>query len=164
MHILIFYDYRDITSFATKEIPQGYCVPRPDCIIISYDGVEIGTIEIKPINASNGLVNIDFCRIGELCKWQWHLRMKAAKSTKEFKTFGILVNGKRNEFLLITGNWLVMSYLLGYTMSFITLELNLSGEYTLIQHESVTIPTFATKAQHMEVYLETIISFKVIFI
>ncbi|EIE87315.1 hypothetical protein RO3G_12026 [Rhizopus delemar RA 99-880] len=72
------------------------------------------------------LVNIDFCRIGELCKRQLHLRMKAAKSTKEFKTFGILVNG--------------------YTMSFITLELNLSGEYTLIQHESVTTPTFATKA------------------
>lgn len=90
--------------------------------------------------------------------------MKAAKSTKEFKTFGILVSGKQNEFLLITGIWSVMSYLLGYTMSFITLELNLSGEYTLIQHESVTTPTFATKAQHMEVYLETIISFKVIFI
>ncbi|KAG1044536.1 hypothetical protein G6F43_011441 [Rhizopus delemar] len=64
------YFIKDITSFATKEIPQGYYVPRPDCIIISYDGVEIGTIEIKPINASNGLVNIDFCRIGELCKRQ----------------------------------------------------------------------------------------------
>lgn len=56
-------------------------------------------------------MNIDFCRIGELCKRQLHLRMKAAKSTKEFKTFGILVNGKQNEFLLITGNWSVMSYL-----------------------------------------------------
>ncbi|KAI7861235.1 hypothetical protein BDF14DRAFT_1962487 [Spinellus fusiger] len=130
----------DITSFATKEIPQGYCAPRPDCIIISYDGVEVGNIEIKPVNAYKSLVDIDFCRIGELCKRQLHLRMKVAKTTKEFKTFGILING--------------------YTMSFITLELNLSGEYRLIQHESVTIPDFAITSQHMQVYLETIISFK----
>jgi hypothetical protein len=55
-------------------------------------------------------------------------------------------------------------YLLDYTMSFITLELNLNGEYKLIQHESVTIPTFESKQQHMQTYLETTISFKVIFI
>lgn len=95
--LIFIYGNRDITSFATREIPEGYCAPRPDCIIISHNGIEVGTIEIKPLNACKGLVEVDFCRIGELCKRQLHLRMKVAKSTKEFRTFGLLVDGKQDE-------------------------------------------------------------------
>ncbi|KAL0080251.1 hypothetical protein J3Q64DRAFT_1644259, partial [Phycomyces blakesleeanus] len=49
------------------------------------------------------------CRFWELCKRQFHLRIKVSETTKECKTFGILVNN--------------------YNISFVTLELNLSSEY-----------------------------------
>ncbi|CEP19935.1 hypothetical protein [Parasitella parasitica] len=78
----------DITSFATKEIPQGYCAPHPDCIVISHSGIEVGTIEIKPLYTCKELVEVDLCRIGELCKRQLHLRMKVAKTTKELDNNG----------------------------------------------------------------------------
>ncbi|KAG1039035.1 hypothetical protein G6F43_012592 [Rhizopus delemar] len=130
----------DITSFATRKIPEGYCAPRPDCIIISHNGIEVGTIEIKPLSTCKRLVKVDFCRIGELCKRQLHIQMKVAKSTKEFRTFGLLVDG--------------------YKMSFATEELDENGEYKLIQHDTVMIPSFTCNAQQMETFLETIFSFK----
>ncbi|EIE75915.1 hypothetical protein RO3G_00619 [Rhizopus delemar RA 99-880] len=93
------YIVKDITSFATREIPEGYCAPRPDCIIISHNGIEVGTIEIKPLST-----------------------------------------------------W--------YKMSFATEELDENGEYKLIQHDTVMIPSFTCNAQQMETFLETIFSFK----
>ncbi|ORE05618.1 hypothetical protein BCV72DRAFT_208962 [Rhizopus microsporus var. microsporus] len=35
------------------------------------------------------------CSIAEICKRQLHLRMKVARSIKEFATFGIIVAGRR---------------------------------------------------------------------
>lgn len=61
---------------------------------MSNKGVELGSVEVKPIKTSKALIQNDFCRIGEMYKRQIYLRMKAAKSVKEFKTFGILVAGK----------------------------------------------------------------------
>lgn len=48
-------------------------------------------------------------------------------------------------------------------MSFATEELDENGEYKLIQHDTVMIPSFTCNAQQMETFLETIFSFKVIY-
>ncbi|CAO3611251.1 unnamed protein product [Mucor hiemalis] len=88
----------DTTSFAVKEIPRGYSSFRPDCIIITYKGEEVGTAEIKPLGTSKNLVDTDVCKIAEICKRKLHLRMEAAKSAKEFKTFGIMISGRQVNF------------------------------------------------------------------
>ncbi|CAO3677137.1 unnamed protein product [Rhizopus stolonifer] len=152
----------DITSFATREIPEGYCAPRPDCIIISHNGIEVGTIEIKPLYTCKGLVEVDFCRIGELCKRQLHLPMKVAKTTKEFKTFGILVNGKQDNICKLQET---DPHYLSYVLIRVQNELcnraiNEGGEYKLIQHDTLMIPNFTCNAQQMEMFLETMFSFK----
>ncbi|KAI8356767.1 hypothetical protein EDC96DRAFT_483976 [Choanephora cucurbitarum] len=77
----------DTTSLAVKEIQQGYTAFRPDCLIITHNGVEVGAIEIKPITTCKELVDVDTCKVAEICKCQLHLRMKVAKSTREFDTF-----------------------------------------------------------------------------
>ncbi|CEP16579.1 hypothetical protein [Parasitella parasitica] len=94
MDHILFTDW-DTTSLAVKEIRQGYTAFRPDCLIITHNGVEVGTIEIKPLDTCKELVDVDVCRVAEICKRQLHMRMKVAKSTKEFATFGIIVAGKR---------------------------------------------------------------------
>ncbi|CAO3702346.1 unnamed protein product [Rhizopus stolonifer] len=58
----------DTTSLAVKEIHQGYAAFRLDCIIITCNGIEVGTIEIKPLNTCKELVDIDVCKIAEICK------------------------------------------------------------------------------------------------
>ncbi|CAO3656087.1 unnamed protein product [Mucor hiemalis] len=84
----------DTTSLAVKEICQGYTAFRPGCLIITHNGVEVGTIEIKPLHSCKELVDVDVCRVAEICKRQLHLRMRVARSTKEFATFGIIVAGE----------------------------------------------------------------------
>ncbi|EPB92768.1 hypothetical protein HMPREF1544_00497, partial [Mucor circinelloides 1006PhL] len=64
----------DTTSLTVKEIRQGYTTFRPDCLIITHNGIEVGTIEIKPLDTRKELVDADKCSVAEICKRQLHLR------------------------------------------------------------------------------------------
>lgn len=57
------------------------------------DGMEVGTGEIKPYQATDALVEEDRCRIAESCKKQLHQRLSVARSKKELQTYGIMING-----------------------------------------------------------------------
>ncbi|KAF1802056.1 hypothetical protein FB192DRAFT_1446851 [Mucor lusitanicus] len=73
MDHVLFTDW-DTTSLAVKEIRKGYTAFRPDCLVITHKGVEVGTIEIKPLsNTCKELVDIDVCKVAEICKRQLHL-------------------------------------------------------------------------------------------
>ncbi|KAG1057085.1 hypothetical protein G6F43_001058 [Rhizopus delemar] len=52
----------DTTSLVVKESRQGYAAFRPDCIIITHKGVEVGTVEVKSLNACKTLINVDAFR------------------------------------------------------------------------------------------------------
>ncbi|CEJ00001.1 hypothetical protein RMCBS344292_14071 [Rhizopus microsporus] len=131
----------DTTSLAVKEVCQRYTAFRPDCLIITYNGVEVGTIEIKPLDTCKELVDIDACRVAEICKRQLHLRMKVAKTTKEFATFGIIIAGKR--------------------IFFNSLRLDtVDGTYKYFQHGEVSLPSFESTTTDMKVFLESMLSFK----
>lgn len=90
---------RDTTSLAAKEIRPRYTAFRPDCIILAYSGIEVATIEVKPLNTNKKLVETDLCKVAEVCKRQLHLRMKVARKSKEFKTFGVVVAGRNIVYL-----------------------------------------------------------------
>ncbi|KAI9361478.1 hypothetical protein BD770DRAFT_383487 [Pilaira anomala] len=64
-------------------------------IIITEDGTEIGTGEIKPFKTCEQLIEIDRSRIVESCKRQLHQRLINARSTKELSTYGIFINGEQ---------------------------------------------------------------------
>ncbi|RCH99572.1 hypothetical protein CU097_015242 [Rhizopus azygosporus] len=120
---------------------QRYTAFRPDRLIITYNGIEVGTIEIKPLDTCKELVDIDVCRVAEICKRMLHLRMKVAKTTKEFATFGIIIAGKR--------------------IFFNSLRLDtVDGTYKYFQHGEVSLPSFESTTTDMEVFLESMLSFK----
>ena len=76
-----------------KEIRRGFTAFRPDTLITTNKGVEVGTVEIKPLNTSKELIEIDTCKIAEICKRQIHIRMKEATTEKELASFGVIVSG-----------------------------------------------------------------------
>ncbi|CAO3611263.1 unnamed protein product [Mucor hiemalis] len=130
----------DTTSFAVKEIPLGYSSFRPDCIIITHNGEEVGTVEINPLDTSKNLVDTDVCKIAEICKHQLHLRMKVAKSTKEFKTFGLLISGRQ--------------------VNFSSLKFDVAtNEYVFVQHGEVSLPSFESTTNTMDKFLEATYAF-----
>ncbi|GAA5813562.1 hypothetical protein MFLAVUS_007044 [Mucor flavus] len=140
-HIMMKNGNLDTTSLAVKEIHRGYTAFRPDCLIITRNGVEVGAIEIKPLDTCKELVDVDVCRVAEICKRQLHLRMKVARSTKELATFGIIVTGKH--------------------VFFNSLRLDtVDGTYKYFQHGQVSLPIFESTVTDMEVFLESFLSFK----
>ena len=75
---------------------------RHDIIIITEDGTEIGTGELKPFNTTDQLVEVDRSRIAESCKRQLHQRLLNARSEKELKTYGILIHGKQIQLSILS--------------------------------------------------------------
>lgn len=75
---------------------------RHDMIITTEDGTEIGTGEIKPFNTTDQLVEVDRSRVAESCKRQLHQRLLNARSEKELKTYGILINGKQIQLSILS--------------------------------------------------------------
>ncbi|KAI8881005.1 hypothetical protein K501DRAFT_275046 [Backusella circina FSU 941] len=57
--IYIMLSSMDTTSFAVKDFPMSYTAFRPDCIIITYNGLEVGTVEIKPFHTCKNLIDTD---------------------------------------------------------------------------------------------------------
>ncbi|KAI8370190.1 hypothetical protein BD560DRAFT_468952, partial [Blakeslea trispora] len=57
---------KDTTSLAVKEIRQSYTAFRPGCLIITHNGIEVGTIEIKPLTTYKELVDVDICKVAEI--------------------------------------------------------------------------------------------------
>jgi hypothetical protein len=138
---------------------------RPDCIIITYNGVEVGTIEIKPLDKCNELVSVDKCKVAEICKRQLHLRMRIARTTKEFVTFGMLVAGRRYiMFIPCSFSNCFLIPCLGKRVFFNSLRLDANGIYKYVQHDEVVLPSFASTTTNMEAFLESILSFRVIMI
>jgi hypothetical protein len=61
---------------------------RPDFIISTVDGCEIGCGEVKPPCSHADLVEEDLCRVPEHLKRQLHKRLEVASYEKELVTFG----------------------------------------------------------------------------
>ncbi|KAI8380277.1 hypothetical protein BD560DRAFT_457920 [Blakeslea trispora] len=88
----------DTLSVCSKEKTANYFkADRPDVVVICNNGLEVGCGQAKPPKKSRELINVDRARIAELNKRQVHLRLKEAKSSKQLRTFGILVTGKRSD-------------------------------------------------------------------
>ncbi|KAI8373495.1 hypothetical protein EDC96DRAFT_563056 [Choanephora cucurbitarum] len=64
-------------------------IKRPDVLLLSEDGVELGNGEVKPFGASPKEVEEDEARVPEMMKQQLHRRLVSSRSTKEHQAFGI---------------------------------------------------------------------------
>ncbi|KAL0091799.1 hypothetical protein J3Q64DRAFT_1634936 [Phycomyces blakesleeanus] len=70
---------------------------RPDFIICTFDGFEVGCGEIKQPGTNYNDVEEDRCRVPEQLKKQLHKRLQTASEEKELATFGCFVFGEELE-------------------------------------------------------------------
>ncbi|CEP11768.1 hypothetical protein [Parasitella parasitica] len=68
---------------------------RPDFIICTSDGFEVGCGEIKLPKTACNEEEEDRCRVPEHLKKQLHMRLKVASEEKELVTYGILILSKK---------------------------------------------------------------------
>lgn len=112
---------------------------RHDFILHTADGMEIGTGEIKPYQATDALVEEDRCRIAESCKKQLHQRLLVARSKNELQTYGIMVNGTK--------------------VQLSTLQLSETGEYNYYIIYDAILPTTRDTYAFMEETLVKLVQF-----
>lgn len=85
----------DITPNCYVNCELNVHLNRHDMIMYTQDGIEVGTGEIKPYQATDALAEEDRCRIAESCKKQLHQRLLVVTSKKELYTYGIMTNGNK---------------------------------------------------------------------
>ncbi|CAO3679529.1 hypothetical protein G6F70_001842 [Rhizopus microsporus] len=64
---------------------------RPDFIICTSDGIEVGCGEIKPPDTNSSDVEEDHCQVPEHLKKQLHKRLQVASEEKELATLGFII-------------------------------------------------------------------------
>lgn len=102
---------------------------------------ELGCGEVKLNCADDRLEEEDRARLGESLKQQLQYRIKQAKSTREFRVFGVFVVDNIIEL---------------YCSSF-----SKENGYSFILLNKLTLPTLMTTYKSLEVPLEILFSFKV---
>lgn len=63
---------------------------------VMYKETEVVSVEVKPYNTLESLMELDKVRIAEVSKKKLHKRMVTSKTVKEFSTFGATAVGKHN--------------------------------------------------------------------
>lgn len=109
--------------------------------LIYTDNQEVRCGKIKVNNASNKLKEEDRARLGERMKRQLHHRIKHAKTTREFQTFGIFISDNSIEL---------------YSCTF-----SIDRGYELIKLKQLTLPTLESTYPSTAESLELLFTFKV---
>ncbi|KAG1336466.1 hypothetical protein G6F62_006250 [Rhizopus arrhizus] len=97
----IMFAYQDHLFFrwdiSSKVYDESKKKKRPDFIICTSDGFEVGCGEIKPPDTNSNEEKEDRCRIPEHLKKQLHMRLQVALEEKELVTFGFSIFGEELE-------------------------------------------------------------------
>jgi hypothetical protein len=113
---------------------------RADFLLLN-DDTEVGCGEIKCQGTSEKLQENDRARIAETLKRQLHQRIMKARDIKEFKTFGIFIQG--------------------FKMELYTLTFDANEGYQLYQLDTLDLPSSKETYNSLDETLELIASFKV---